>query len=66
MSMEYIREHWQVPAKRGMRIKFRGRPATITGSRDALLLVRFDDDDKWLGPMRVHPTWEIEWPEVTR
>lgn len=62
MSMEYIRQHYGIPAKRGLRIKFCGHPATITGSEDARLRIRIDGDDR---SVIVHPTWRIEYPEVT-
>lgn len=33
MSMEYIRRAYNVPAKRGQRVRFQGKPGTITGSK---------------------------------
>ena len=69
MSMEYIRNHYGVPAKRGARIKFTGTimntplVGTIVYSRNQYLLVKMDNDHKiWT----LHPTWEIEYlPEGT-
>jgi len=65
MSMKYIRDHYGVPAKRGMRICFsggqdgQGRHGTIVGAMRQYLRVRFD-----LYPTVVrnlHPTWEVEY-----
>jgi len=53
MSMEYIRKHYGVPAKRGGRVRFtpegEQRPAhegVIIGSRGAYLRVRMDGQKK--------------------
>jgi hypothetical protein len=58
MSLRYIREQYGVPAKRGGRVKFKGKPGTITGFHNAYLRIRLDGE-------RVsgvyHPTWEIEY-----
>lgn len=62
MSMDYIRRYYKVPAKRGMRIKFCGQPAVITSTTRAYLRIRVDGDDF---SIVVHPTWEIEYPEVS-
>lgn len=56
--MDYIRSYYGVPAKRGGRIKYKGRLGTITGSHNARLCVRLDGD-KQSGDY--HPTWEIEY-----
>lgn len=58
-SADYVRRYYQVPAKRGGRIKFRGRDGTIVGFRDAGLRVRLDDDPKRVIPC--HPTWRIDY-----
>lgn len=58
MSIQYIRTQYQVPAKRGGRILFRGKTGRITGSRGAHLLVRLDGDTR---TSALHPTWEVEY-----
>lgn len=66
MSMQYIRDYYGVPAKRGARIRFTGRSdgvaqeGVITGTRNAHIRVRFDGD---LCTSRLHPTWEVEYIE---
>ncbi len=62
MSMEYIRRYYKVPAKRGMRITFCGHPATITSTTGPYLRIRIDGDER---TSVVHPTWRIEYPEVS-
>jgi hypothetical protein len=59
MSMQYIRETYNVPAKRGGRVRYAGKYCgTITGARGAHLRIRLDRD----GRVRLyHPTWEIEY-----
>lgn len=61
MSMQRIRKSYGVPAKRGMRITFRGKPCTISGTtRGATYLtIRFDGSNT---SHRIHPTWEVEYP----
>jgi hypothetical protein len=60
-NMEYIRKSYNVPDKRGGRVKFRGNEGVIIGTKDAHLRVRF------IGQRRaaiLHPTWEIEYLEA--
>ena len=60
MSFKYIKQQYQVPAKRGGRIKFKGQLGTIIGSWMQYLKIRLD------GKKRsgiYHPTWEIEYLE---
>lgn len=70
MSMSYIRKHYGVPAKRGMRVRYTGDigPAhvgTIVGSRGAYLRVCFPTF-MCGGVYSFHPTWELEYlPEET-
>lgn len=60
MSLEYIRNYYSVPAKRGGRIRFTGfdapREGKIVGARQQYLRVRFDG---WKRPQTLHPTWEV-------
>ena len=59
MSMAYIRRHYAVPAKRGMRVVANRETGTITGSTGARLRIRID------GQRRAglyHPTWRIQYP----
>jgi len=56
--MEYIRKYYGVPAKRGGRIKFKGKPGTIVGSDRSYLRIRFDGEK---AIYTYHPTWEIEY-----
>lgn len=64
MSMEWIRRTYNVPAKRGGRIKFTGNIGrepligTISGSRNGYLRVTFDDEAR---TRTLHPTWEVEY-----
>lgn len=60
MSMEYIRKHYGVPAKRGVVIQFCGKPCVITGSSGAYLRVKSKEDSR---KMTLHPTWEVEYPD---
>lgn len=58
MAMDYIRRAYNVPAKRGRRVTFQGRPGVITGSSGAYLRIRLDGERR---AGRYHPTWEIEY-----
>lgn len=56
MSMEWIRRHYAVPAKRGGRVRFFGIEGTIM-SATHYLRVRMDDGRRVL----LHPTWKVEY-----
>lgn len=43
MSLGYIRSQYEVPARRGQRVEWRGRPGTIVSSRNAYIRVRLDE-----------------------
>lgn len=63
MSLEYIQQHYNVPAKIGGRIKYtyRGEKfGTITGESGPHLMIKLDGE-KISKPY--HPTWEIEYLE---
>lgn len=62
MTMEYVRTHYKVPAKRGGRIRYTHGGifyGTITGARGNYLRVRWDEGNQ--RPVRLHPTWCIEY-----
>jgi hypothetical protein len=63
MNLDYIAEHYNVPAKLGQRIRYTGdsrgpKDGTIKGARNAHLIVRFDHAPK---DSILHPTWEVEY-----
>lgn len=58
MSMEYIREYYKVPAKRGMSVKYQGKLGLIVGADGAYLKIRLNGESE----VRLyHPTWEMEY-----
>jgi hypothetical protein len=60
MSMIYIRKAYGVPAKRGGRVRYRGREGTITSACGPHLRVRFDGDKR---TSILHPTWSVDYLE---
>jgi hypothetical protein len=56
--MEYIRETYNVYAKRGMQIIAIGKPGIITGSTNEYLRVRLNGEKK---SRLYHPTYQIEY-----
>ena len=64
MSMDYIRQFYGVPAKRGSRIHFdhNGMNGKIVGSKGPYLLVKFSG---WKRTFKLHPTWKITYLENT-
>lgn len=56
--LSYIASVYKVPAARGGRVIFNGKPGVITGAANGYLLVRFDDK-KRAAPC--HPTWRMEY-----
>lgn len=67
MSMDSIRKSYGVPAKRGMRVVYRGDAAvgeqtgTIVGAMGQTLRVRLDDQAKATA-RTFHPTWAMQYP----
>jgi hypothetical protein len=43
-AAEFVRRHYGVPAKLGMRVTVNGRPGIVTGFACARIRVRFEDD----------------------
>lgn len=63
MTMQYIRNAYSVPAKRGGRVEYSGdktrlRLGTITGTSAAKLRIRLDGDN-FAGCY--HPTWKLRY-----
>ena len=67
MSMDYIRNTYGVPAKRGMRVRYTDQAGTvwngrITGARNQYLRVLIDDRvEGYQGRLLLHPTWQVEY-----
>ncbi|MET8648510.1 hypothetical protein [Nocardia aurea] len=65
MSMQYVRDYYGVPAKRGGRVRYTGdkepRLGTIASARHGGLRIRLDGDKR---AMPFHPTWELEYLEA--
>ena len=60
MSLEYIREYYGVPAKRGEPVAYRGTPGVVTGASGPHVNVRLDGQKHSLP---YHPT-DLEWPNL--
>lgn len=67
MSLEYIRRTYNVPAKRGGRIRYTDTQGvvfncTITSARGGHLRVLVDDRvPGYRGRLNLHPTWNVEY-----
>lgn len=65
MSMEYIRETYGVPAKKGGRVAFYDdgvvKYGVITGTHNAHLKIKLDGEQR---AGCYHPTWNLEYLEV--
>lgn len=69
MSIQYIRDHYGVPAKLGGLIQYRnGRTMKITGARGSYLIVREVHHDSASAPSKIlgrkmllHPTCEVRY-----
>ena len=71
MSIQWIRDNYGVPAKRGMRVTYspcegskdRERDGVITGTCGPHLRIRLDGDKR---AGIYHPTWQVQYhPEVS-
>lgn len=62
MSMQYVRDYYRVPAKRGGRVRYTGggqsRHGTIRSASGQYLRILLDGD-KHAGTY--HPTWSLEY-----
>ncbi len=67
MTMDWIRSHYGVPAKRGGRVEYApcegskdlpGKRGVITGTRGPHLLVRMDGEKN---TRPYHPTWQLRY-----
>jgi hypothetical protein len=56
--MEWIRETYNVPAKRGMKVIVQGQEGTIIGSKGQYLRIRKEGEQKALS---YHPTWKVKY-----
>lgn len=56
--MDYIRNYYNVPAKLGGRVRYKGKLGTIVGSYGARLRIQLDGEEQ---AGNYHPTWEIEY-----
>jgi hypothetical protein len=58
MSLEYIREVYNVPARRGMKVIAHGRNGIIVGAKGPHLRIKIQGEKNILS---FHPTWEMEY-----
>lgn len=64
MSMDYVRNRYHVPAKRGLRVVVDGKAGIITRASQGYVYVRFDGS-KFSLPC--HPTWRVNYaPEAPK
>ena len=59
--MDWIRKNYNVPARLGGKVKFKGKPGTIKGTQNQYLLIQLDGESSKLP---YHPTWEMEYLEA--
>lgn len=64
MSMEYIRNTYGIPAKRGARVEYSANgvivQGTIQGTKGAYLRIKMDGDKV---SRLYHPTWQLKYLE---
>ena len=61
MSMQYIRDYYGVPAKRGGRVRYMGdKTGKITGTKGPHLRIRLDGEKVIHS---YHPRWNIEYED---
>ena len=65
--MQWIRKHYNVPAKRGGRVEYTGsgKPelGTICGAHGSNLSIRLDSIKH---PMPFHPTWKLRYLDAAQ
>lgn len=63
-SLDWIANHYGVPARKGQHIRFAGALARITGATGPHLRARMLATCRWASEgqdVTLHPTWEIEY-----
>ena len=72
MSLGYIRSTYNVPAKRGCRVRYTDSDGAvwngrITSARGGYLRVLVDDRvPGYRGRLLLHPTWQVEYLPATQ
>lgn len=67
MSLEYIRQAYEVPARRGGRLRYTNGQGvvlncTIKSAKGSHLMVEVDDKASGQrNRMKLHPTWQVEY-----
>jgi hypothetical protein len=61
VSAKYVRDRYQVPAKRGMRVSVDGSRGTIISFPDQYLGVRFDGEKH---TTLCHPNWRVDYHQA--
>jgi hypothetical protein len=62
-SFEYIRQHYNVPAEEGRRVKINDEPGTIINAWGAYVTVQMDGEPI---PHNHHPVWGVEYLDEVR
>jgi hypothetical protein len=60
-GFEWMKQHYGVPARRGGRVIFDGKPGRITSTNAAGHLVLHLDGDPPRRRVYVHPRWRMEY-----
>ena len=62
MTMQWVRENYNVPVKRGAHVLFLGEPGVVVGMSGPHLRVKMKSG-RYAGEIvTVHPTWEMQYP----
>jgi hypothetical protein len=59
-ALEYVRDHYGVPAFKNRRVIYNGKPGVIKGGKGAYVLILLDGETK---KVTCHPTWEMVYLE---
>ena len=71
MTLEYIRRAYEVPARRGGRVRYTNGQGvvlncTIKSAKGSHLIVAVDDKaNGQRNRMKLHPTWQVEYVQET-
>ena len=61
--MQYIRDTYNVPAKRGMIIGFNRFFVKILSAKNGKLRVQYCGEDNKTLRYYIHPTWRVDYPK---
>lgn len=59
-NLKYISDYYNVPARRGAAVRYRGKAGVVTGASGPHIRVRLEDEPS----SRIYHPTDVEWPNL--